>query len=346
MVAQLFKLLLAVGIGAAGGMAFSLIGTPLPFMLGAMTATTIASFCKLPLAMPKLARNCLATVLGVMFGSVLDVSGIPTGSALVVLALLVVLYLASMVGLGWLFFRRAGFDSVTSYFAAVPGNLSEIVVLAEDCGADVKKVVLVHSARLAVTVTAISLSLRYLLGLEVVALTPKAGLPPGWLDLAILVGCAIVGSLAGKLLRIPAPFLIGPLIASVIVHAIPLTQSAPPAAMVAGAQVVLGTFIGVRFAGVRLNEVFGTLAISLIWALSALLFVAAFAAGVSYLLGEAFDAMLLAFSPGGVAEVSALAVAAHISLGFVTTIQIIRMSCLVVIGPIVVRRLFGSKVTH
>lgn len=337
------KLLLAVAIGAAGGLAFAAVGAPLPYMLGAMTATTIAGFCNLPIAMPKWARNCLAPVLGVMFGSVLDVAGIPTGSAFAMLALLVLVYLALMVGIGWLFFRRAGFDPVTSYFAAVPGNLSEIVVLADECGADIKKVILVHSARLAITVTAISLSLRYLFGLDVVSLSSRAGPAPGWPDLAILAGCALVGALGGKLLRIPAPFLIGPLIASVIAHAIPLTLSAPPEALVAGAQIVLGTFIGVRFAGLRLSEVYGTLVVSLIWSMCALALVAAFAFGVSLLLDEAFDAMLLAFSPGGIAEVSALAVAARISLGFVTTIQIIRVTCLVVIGPIIVRRLFGPK---
>lgn len=334
---------LCLSLGCAGGVVFAAAGTPLPYMLGAMSFTMVAAFAGIPLVMPGWARRCIVPILGVMFGSVLDLGGVPTGSTLAVLAVLVVVYLLATISLGWLFFRRAGYDPVTSYFCAIPGNLSEVVSVAEYYGADIRRIVLAHAARIVVAITAISFGFRYLLGLELAGLTPGSGPAPALADLAILLACAVFGSWAARLVRMPSAPLLGPLIASVAVHAAGLTSAAPPAVLVAGAQIVLGVLVGSRFSGIRPREVAGTLVLSVAWAVLLILVIALYALAASAALGIGFPAMLLASMPGGLAEASALAIAAHLSLGFVTAVQMIRIFCVLVIGPLVIRRLFRSN---
>lgn len=334
---------LSLVIGAGGGITFAALGTPLPYMLGAMAFSIAAAFAGVPLTMPAQARLCIIPVLGVMFGSVLDIAGVPTGPILVALTGLVVVYLLATISLGWLFFTRAGYDPVTSYFAAVPGNLSEVASLADDYGGNLRLIVLAHSARIAITITVISFGLRYVFGLDVVSLVPKAGPSPGAYDYLLLLGCAIGGLLVARAVRMPSAPLLGPMLAGVAVHASGLTAAAPPPLLVAAAQVALGILVGARFSGMNLREVGRPLAISAAWALILLAIIAIYVLIASNLLAIDYPAMLLASTPGGLAEASALAIAAHLSLGFVTAVQIIRILCVLVIGPQIIKRIFPHK---
>ena len=328
--------LLALLIGGCGGYCFDLIGSPLPYMLGAMLSTMVAGMAGVPLAMPRWLRNGLAPVLGVLFGSILHISDLQAIAEVALLATLVICYLVLTIGLGWLYFRWAGIDPVTSYFAAVPGNFSDMVILADQLGANVRVVALVHSARLVIAVAAISFGLRYVLGIDPVQMTVSDGPPPGLVDVAILIACAICGYGLGLLLRFPAPQMFGPLIASVIVHGLGLTQSSPPHWTIALAQVFLGVFAGVRFVGVRIKEVWRLLLLSAVWAIILLAIIACFALVVSHLLGLHPSLPVLAFAPGGFAEISILSMAAGVSLAFVTTVQLIRMVFTVLVAPMVI----------
>jgi membrane AbrB-like protein len=155
-------------------------------------------------------------------------------------------------------------------------------------------------------------------------------------DIAILIGCAICGYGLGLLLRFPAPQMFGPLIASVIVHGVGFTQSSPPHWAIAIAQVFLGVFAGVRFVGIRIGEIWRVLMLSAVWAIILLAIIACFALAVSHIMGLHPSLLLLAFAPGGFAEISMLSMAAGISLAFVTTMQLIRMVFTVLLAPMVI----------
>ena len=56
------------------------------------------------------------------------------------------------------YYRKvAGKDRVTSYFASMPGGLSDMVLLGEAFGGDVRQIALSHSVRILVVVTAVAL---------------------------------------------------------------------------------------------------------------------------------------------------------------------------------------------
>jgi membrane AbrB-like protein len=336
---------LALLLGSCGGLMFNALGAPLPFMLGAMLTTMVASMAGAPLAMPRWLRNGLAPVLGVLFGSVLHLTDLPAVGDVLLLAGLVLTHLFITIGLGWLYFRWAGIDSVTSYFAAVPGNFSDMVILADQLGANIRIVALVHSARLVIAVATISFGLRYVLGIDPVRMVISEGTPPGLYDLAILVCCAVGGYKLGQLLRLPAPQMFGPLIASAVVHGIGVTQSSPPHWAIAAAQIILGVFAGARFVGVRIADVWRILLLSVVWAFILLAIIAGYATLVAYLLKLHPALPLLAFAPGGFAEISMLTAAAGVSVAFVTVVQLIRMIFTVIVGPMLIGALVRNNIS-
>ena len=246
-------------------------------------------------------------------------------------------YLLLTIGLGWLYFRWAGIDPVTSYFAAVPGNFSDMVILADQLGANVRVVALVHSARLVIAVAAISFGLRYVLGIDPVRMVISDGPPPGLFDLAVLLACAIGGYGLGLLLRLPAPADVRPPDRQ---HrrAWPWASPNPPRPIgpLPGRRCSWACSPASALSGVKMQR--GLAHPAAVGGLGP------GAAGHHCRLrlrrgpsaGPASVPAMLAFAPGGFAEISILSMAAGISLAFVTTVQLIRMVFTVLVAPMLI----------
>jgi len=165
----------------------------------------------------------------------------------------------------------------------------------------------------------------------------------GWLDGSLLVACAVVGPLIGKLLRLPAYRLVGPMLASAAVHLSGVTASAPPMELVAMAQVVVGSAIGARFVGAPLKWVFKIMASSMVSTSLMLGATVGFALALAPLTGLPFAAIVLAFSPGGLAEMSLIALSLGIETAFVATHHVARIAMIVIAAPLVFRSVAKKK---
>ena len=158
-----------------------------------------------------------------------------------------------------------------------------------------------------------------------------------WQDIGILVVCGVVGALAGVRLRLPAPTLLGPMVLSGIVHASGLTASAPPPGLVIAAQVALGTVMGCRFVGVAAGEVGRALLLSLGATLAMLALALGFAFALHRVLGLDRSLVLLAFAPGGLSEMSLVALAMKAEVAFVALHHVVRIVLVIAIAPMVLR---------
>ncbi len=328
-------LLVGIAIGGLGGLVFSWLDAPVPWMLGALAFTTIAALAGVRIVMPRGVRNAFIPALAVGLGSFLDTTVLADPALLLLLAVLVIFYMAVTVGLGFLFFHRvAGYDRATSCFAAVPGGLTELLIVADTVKADLRVIALVHTARLAVAVPVITVGLRAVY--EIDALARIAAAPVLTLnEVAVLGVCAIGGYLGGRRIRLPAPQMFGPLILSATAYGFNLVQGVPPAWLIGFAQVLVGVFIGARFTGVRLGQVYPVLLWSVAWAAVLLVLVAAMTLPIAAFLSEPVGTLVLAFAPGGVAEISLLALAAGATLSIVMSVQFLRLGATILLGVLV-----------
>jgi len=340
-------ILLALILGSAGGWLASSINLPLPWMIGSMLATTIASMVGAPIAMAAGLRTLMVMVLGVMLGSgftpeILAVLGEWTASLLCM-----ALYILLGTGACYYFFRRlCGYDRVTAYFAATPGGLNEMVLMGTAYGGDGRLISLVHSARILVVVLTIPFAFRWFLD---VSPTGGVGVPgpslvdTNAIDLVILAATGLLGWLAAHAIKMPAASIVGPMLASAAVHLAGVTSEAPPAEIVAAAQVGVGAAIGARFANTSVAFILKALRDSLGATLILVLITLIFAGALDLWLGIGFGPLVLAYAPGGLAEMSLIAIALGSDAALVATHHIVRIIMIVVLATPAFARLTGRK---
>ncbi len=330
-------LALTLTLGGAGGALFHYLDLPLPWMLGAMSATTLATLLGQATVVPLSLRKTMIAVLGIMLGSAFspELAGALVNwlDTLVLLAI----YTASAGLLGFLFFSKiAKFDPVTAYFSAMPGGFTEMTITGEALGGDARTIVLCHAVRVLIVVFVIPLGFGFFALIDGGAGASGLGSAPSGLSLgeaAILLLCAVAGSWGARRLRLPASFLIGPLALSALVHIAGLTASSPPQTLVAAAQIVIGAGIGARFSGISLRSVARTLTLSLTANAMLLSLALAFSWLGAELGGASLAANMLAIAPGGVAEMSLIALALGVDVAFVTSCHLIRILLVVVAAP-------------
>lgn len=324
-------MLRGLAIGAAGGALFAWLELPLAWMIGAMVLTTAAAVAGAEIALPPPMRSAIIVVLGVMLGSAFtpDLLGrMPQwGFSLAALLAYIALATAGVAA----YYRRAGYDRTTAYFAAAPGGLAEMMLLGAAAGGDERAILLSHGLRILLLVLVVPFGFRLFGGYEPAAAAEAVAAAP--LDLLILAGCGLLGFLLARPLRIPAPALVGPMALSAAVHLAGLTASRPPEELVALAQLVMGTAVGCRFVGIP----FARLAQGLLLALGATAILLALAAAFALLLPALAPlspaGVLLAFAPGGLAEMSLIALALGIDAAFVSAHHVARIFLVVMLLP-------------
>lgn len=337
-------MIMTIALGAAGGYLFLTIRTPLPWMMGAMCVSTVAALAGAPLHPPKGFRDVMIAVIGLMVGSAFTPQIIGRVAEWLPSIGAILVYSAAMiVGLGWLLRRFGGYDPATAFCSAAPGGFTEMILLGGSMGGDIRAISLMHSVRVVLTVVAIPFWFRLVhdyVPSGTAALGSVSDLSAG--GAATLAASAVVGYGLARLAHLPLPALTGPMATAAVVHALGLSTAHPPGELVALAQVVIGVGVGCRFLGTSPRQIARVLRAAVAMTLIMLALAIALAAGLHLLTGLPFEALILAFSPGGVAEMNVITVALAIDPAFVATHHLVRLAFLLVLAPIALR-LFGSR---
>jgi uncharacterized protein len=317
-----------VTLGTAGGWTFAQLNLPLPWMLGAVTACTLAALARAPIAAPAVVRPPMTMVIGVLLGAGFSpaiLAQLPTWLPTIAgLAGFVAVCAAACVT----YFRMVGgFDRTTAFFAGMPGGLVEMTVVGDEKGGDGRTIALVHSARVLLIVFTLPFLVQWLQGAWIGSRS-RLGvsvLEAPWTSDLWLVGAGLLGAAMGHYLRFPAKTLLGPMVVSALVHAMGLSDFTPPREIVNAAQVGLGTVIGCRFLGAPPREILRILGLSAGSTVILLAVTLLFALLVSRFSSHGVVPLLLAYSPGGLAEMSLVALALQIEVAFVAAHHIFRI---------------------
>lgn len=338
----------ALLIGAVGGACFLYLRMPLAWMLGAMFFTGVLIMFgldrKVTMRVEPRLRAAMIVIIGVMLGSAFKPAMIDRAKEWIGLIVLMLAYIPIVTTICYVMFRRlAKLDPVTAYFSAAPGGLQEMTLVGEAFGGDGRSIILTHALRVFLTVMTVPVYFRFIEHLNV---PPMAQGVHMWQlplhEAGLLVACGIAGWYAAKFLRMPAAQLVGPMVVSAIVHLFGWSSASPPPELVATAQVVMGAALGCRFVGTPLKEV-GRIAFYAVIATLAMLLVAV-AMTVSFAdwAGIKAEALMLVLSPGGMAEMSLVALGLGVEVAIVASMHIFRIAVVVLAVPTVFR-LLGLK---
>lgn len=330
-------------IAALGVVAFHLLGLPLPWLLGPITACLAAALMGVPMRGIKPLNDSMRTILGVAVGATLTPAVLATFPSMWTTLILVPLMVFCIGLVGIPYFRRVWrYDFPTAYYATMPGGLQDMLVFGEEAGGNVRTLSLIHATRVLVIVVALPFILR---GIWDADLSNPPGEPASTLplgEMALMVACAILGWQVARRVGLFGASILGPLIATGIVAMLGLLTHRPPAEAIWAAQFFIGMTIGSKYAGITLSEVRRDLVAGLGFCLLLIILTLIFVE-VIYGFGLASgQEALLAFAPGGQAELTVLALIVGADMAFVVAHHLLRIF-VVILGAPLAARLFGRN---
>ncbi|MEL7011654.1 MAG: AbrB family transcriptional regulator [Pseudomonadota bacterium] len=334
-------------LGAVAGFLADRVGMPLPYMVGPLlsvgaVALALPHILPAGYSYPARLRLVFIAVIGLIIGAQVTpelFSDVP-GLALSFGALVVFVVMCQAYNY-WVFRRLGGYDRPTAFYAGSPGGLFESLAMGEEAGGDVARLTLQQFLRIVIVVTLLPIGLSLYLGAPVGS---AAGMSFStrdvpWTDLPLIALAGLVGAWVGHLLRLPAKQLTGPMLMAAILALTGVFQIDMPDWLIKLAQIIVGTALGMRFTGLSRQLVLRGIGLAIVSVGGMLLASAAFALLLQPLTGQPFDVLLISFAPGGVTEMSLVALSLQANPAFVTLHHILRI-LITVLGLVISARAF------
>ena len=224
--------------------------------------------------------------------------------------------------------------------AGSPGALSQITVLAAEKGADVAAIAVVQSMRVIILTAALPLLLA------LTGMTSSSA--PAWADAAIasplelagLIAASVAAALLLLLLKFPASWMFGAMIGSSLLHGTGLIEGGLPPWLRNVALVGIGALIGTRFARVKMKTLLSHVHAGLGSFAIAIVISAVFVAVIALTTNVRLADIIVAFAPGAMDAMLALALTLHIDPIFVGAHHLSRFVFVSITTPGIVH-LFG-----
>ena len=338
--AKLLNVAETLAIAIAGGALFLVLNLPGGLISGAMIAVGIAAIAGRPLSMPPILTQLVLLLLGISLGSLVSQQMLHNmGAYPLTIALLALATFCSTFGSSFYLQRYHGWDQTSALLAGSPGALSQITMLAAEKGADVAAIAVVQTMRVIILTAALPLVLA-LTGIAPTAPPVFASVVASPLELAALIAAAIAVALLLRLAKFPASWMFGAMIASSVLHGTSLIEGGLPPWMRGVALVGIGAVIGTRFSRIKkstllshVNAGLGSFAVAI--AISAV-----FVAVIMLTTNVRFADVVVAFAPGAMDAMLALALTLHIDPIFVGAHHLSRFVFVSITTPGIVH-LFG-----
>jgi membrane AbrB-like protein len=328
-------------LGTVGGALFYWAELPGGLISGAMVAVAAYGIFGRPVGLPQPLAHVILMTLGLSLGSMVSPEMVHNLAAYpLTIALLALATFCATFGSSIYLQRIHGWDRTSALLAGSPGALSQIIMLATERNADVPGIAVVQIFRVIILTGMVPLLLAAT-GLMGHGPLPSRGPEATPLALLELAAAAIAVSLVMKWIRFPASWMFGAMMASSALHGTGWVHGTLPQWAYITALVGIGSLIGSRFGKISPRTIlshvwaaFGSFSVAI--AISAV-FVAIVALTTNVKLSDA----VVAFAPGAMDAMLALALTLHIDPIFVGAHHLSRFIYVSIVTPGIVH-LFGK----
>jgi uncharacterized protein len=322
-------------IGAAGGGLFLWAQLPGGLISGAMIAVGGAAIAGRPIL-----TQMVLVLLGISLGSRVSRQLLQhVGAYPLTIALLALATFCATFGSSLYLQRVHGWDRTSAFLAGSPGALSQITMLAIEKGADVSAIAVVQTIRVIILTAALPMLLA-LTGIAPSSPPASSAAIASPLELAALIAAAVAVALLLRRLKFPASWMFGAMIGSSLLHGAGMAEGGLPPSVRGVALVGIGALIGSRFARMKPSVLFSHVNAALGSFAVAIAVSAVFVAVIALTTHVRFSDVIVAFAPGAMDAMLALALTLHIDPIFVGAHHLSRFVFVTIAMPGIVH-LFG-----
>jgi membrane AbrB-like protein len=329
-----------LAIAAVGGLALGLAGFPAGWISGSILAVAIAALAGRPMVVPMRMAQVIFVLIGVSLGALVTpetLHGVATYPASIVV-LVVATVVISYAGAFYLQVVH-GWDAVSASLGGAPGGMSQVVAVATEMHADLRRIIIVQTLR--VVIVAIGLpALLLIFGLSGPVTRGLGGAfdPSQVGELAILLAASTVVAILAYRVRFPGGLLFGAMLTSAVLHGGGWVHAIVPWWVANTVMIALGGVVGARFANTPfrmllqfVGAAFGSFLVSLV-------IMTVFAGALVATLPNLHVAdVLIAFAPGSVDAMMVLALALHIDPVYVGSHHLTRILLVSLTMPLIAK---------
>ncbi|SNS66106.1 hypothetical protein SAMN06893096_106100 [Geodermatophilus pulveris] len=339
---------LVVAVAAGLALALDVLDLPSPALFGGLLAGLARGLAgRRRLAVPKPVTTAAQGLIGVSIGALVDLGtleAVARNWLPVLLVTLATLLLSVLAGL--LMRLQRGVSPVTGAFAMVAGGASGITAMSRELGADERMVAVLQYLRVLLIVALMPVTAATVFGAD-----PGAGGPtvddagPGWpAGLLFAAVCLGAGAPLARLLRIPVPALLGPMLVAAGLDLGGLSAGADvPAPLAAAAFLAVGLVVGLAFTRDSLRTIGRAMPLALVVILGLIVACAGLGALLAATTGASALDAYLATTPGGLYAVLATAQDSGADATFVLAVQVLRLFVMLLSAPLLARWLRRTR---
>ena len=333
-----------VAIAAAASAALAFVGLPSPVLFGALVGgMAYAVFGSRSLALPDWSFSVGQAIIGVTIGALVDVETLSalSGDLWPILGACVATLLLSIVG-GYAFRSGRDMSAATGVFAMIAGGASGVTAIARDLGADERVVAVVQYLRVLLVLITMPLVTAAVFRPDQDETSGGLGGDPALLGgAAFTVVCVGLGAVLGRLTRMPAGSLLGPLAVSVLLSVSgwfdPVGGAGVPDVLVNAGYALIGIQVGLRFTRASLRSIAALLPRAVLTIFAMIALCAGLGVALAAVTGTSALDAYLATTPGGLYAVLATAIATGSNVTFVLGTQVARLLVMLLAAPLLAR---------
>ena len=338
---KILSVLETLAAGSCGGLGFYLAGLPGGLISGAMVAVAALAMAGRPLGLPQWMAHIVLMTLGLSLGSMVSPAMIKNlGAYPLSIGLLAVATFCATFGSSLYLQRVHGWDRTSALLAGSPGALSQVIMLATERKADVAGIAVVQIMRVIILTAAVPLLLAAT-GMMGHGPLPSRGPPATPVGLAELAAIAVAAALLLRWVNFPASWMFGAMLGSSVMHGFGLIDGGVPQWAYLTALIGIGTLIGSRFGKIRPRTILSHLGAAIGSFAVAILISAVFVAAIALMTHVRFGDIVVAFAPGAMDAMLALALTLHVDPVFVGAHHLARFIFVSIATPGIVH-LFGK----
>ena len=348
--ADITKMALTFVVALGTGIGFLYAGFPAPYLMGSLFGVWAVDA-----SIPQISNRMgvarwihipVILGLGVLIGSNFTADILSNLEKWFVTVTIMAITTIAVTTIGFVYLRRVRkYDKQLAFLCSIPGGQAEAIVVARDLVEKDYVVALFHLIRVAIVFCTTPLLLGFVQGQDAVYASNTAlqAMPSlfdlSWQKLLSFLGTALFGYLIARLLRLPMAHLFGPLCLSTALHMIGILEIPRVNEFVILAQVVIGGAVGARLAWVPFRELLTYVKDAFATTTLILTAYILVAVCISMVIDTDLLAMWLAFVPGGLYEVTLLALIFSFDVAFITFHHTIRVMLIFLSMPLMIARL-------